>query len=187
MTVGNGLLGQIVVDDASVLPVVTEPLTHGASGEGCNVLQRGSLRGGGSNDDAVLHGVVLLKSLDELSDGGPLLTDSDVDAVKLLGLVVAVVPPLLVQHGVERDGSLTSLTVTNDQLTLTTSDRHHGVDGLETGLHGLVDRAARQDTGSLDLGTALLGGLDRALAVNGVAEGVNDTAKHGLANWNIDL
>jgi hypothetical protein len=46
-----------------------------------------SLRGGGGNDGGVLHGVVLLKSLDELSDGGTLLTNGDVDAVKLLLLV----------------------------------------------------------------------------------------------------
>jgi hypothetical protein len=47
-----------------------------------------SLGGGGGNNDGVLHGVVLLKSLDELGDGGALLADGDVDAVKLLGLIV---------------------------------------------------------------------------------------------------
>jgi hypothetical protein len=31
LTVGNGLLGQIVVDDESVLAVVTEPLSHRAT------------------------------------------------------------------------------------------------------------------------------------------------------------
>lgn len=146
-----------------------------------------SLRGGGGDNDGVLHGVVLLKSLDELGDSGTLLTNSDVDAVKLLGLVVAVVPALLVEHGVEGDGSLSGLTVTNDQLTLTTSDRNHGVDGLETGLHGLVDRLARKDTGGLHLGTAALLGLDWALAVNGVSESVNDTAEHLNADWHVDL
>jgi hypothetical protein len=64
---------------------------HGSSGEGSNVLQRGGLRSSGSNDDGVLHGIVLLKSLDELGNGGSLLTDSDVDAVKLLGLIVAYI------------------------------------------------------------------------------------------------
>jgi hypothetical protein len=62
---------------------------HGSSGEGSDVLQRGGFRSSGSNDDGVLHGIVLLKGLDELSNGGSLLTDGDVDAVKLLGLVVA--------------------------------------------------------------------------------------------------
>lgn len=157
------------------------------TGEGSNVLQRGGLRGSGGNDDGVLHGVVLLQGLDELSDGGSLLADGDVDAVKLLGLVVGVVPSLLVKDGVESDGSLTSLTVTNDQLTLTTADGNHGVDGLETGLHGLVDGLAGQDTGSLELSTALLLGVERALAVNGVTQSIDDTAEQLRADRDVDL
>jgi hypothetical protein len=46
-----------------------------------------SLGGSGGNDDGVLHSVVLLKGLDELGDGGSLLTNGDVDAVKLLLLI----------------------------------------------------------------------------------------------------
>jgi len=56
---------------------------------GCNVR---SLGGGGGNDSGVLHGVVLLKSLDKLGDGGSLLTNGDVDAVKLLLLVGSLIP-----------------------------------------------------------------------------------------------
>lgn len=160
---------------------------HRAAGERSNVLQRSGLRGSGGDNDRVLHGVVLLKSLDKLGDSRTLLTNGDVDTVELLGLVVAIVPALLVEHGVEGDGGLAGLTVTNDQLTLTTADGHHGVDGLETGLHGLVDGAAGENTGGLDLGTALLVGLDGSLAVDGLTEGVDDTAEEGLADRNVDL
>ena len=150
-------------------------------------MKRSGLGGGGGNDDGVLHGVVLLKSLDELGDGGSLLTDGDVDAVKLLGLVVGVVPPLLVEDGVKSNGSLTGLTVTNDQLTLTTADGNHGVDGLKTSLYGLVDRATGKNTGGLLLGTTLLSGLDGTLAVNGVSEGVNDATKELNTDGDVDL
>jgi len=143
---------------------------------------RTGLGGGGGNDDGVLHGVVLLESLDKLGDGGSLLTDGDVDAVELLGLVAALIPTALVQHGVESDGSLSSLTITDNQLTLTTANGHHGVDGLETGLYGLVD-----GTAGLELGTALLGGLDGTLSVDGVTEGVNNTSEEGLADRDVDL
>lgn len=187
LTVGNGLLGQIVVDDDGVLAVVTEPLTHGATGERSDVLQRSGLGSGGSNDDGVLHGVVLLKGLDELSDGRTLLTDGNVDTVELLALVTSAVPPLLVKHSVKGDGSLSGLTVTNDQLTLTTANWHHGVDGLKTGLHWLVDGLTRKNTWGLELGTALLGGLEWTLAIDWVSEGVNDTAKELHTDWNIDL
>ena len=38
LTVGDGLLGQIVVDNDGVLSVVTEPFTHRGTGEGSDVL-----------------------------------------------------------------------------------------------------------------------------------------------------
>ena len=148
---------------------------------------RTGLRRGCGNDDAVLHGIVLLKRLHKLRNGRSLLADGDVDAVKLKTLVGAFVPSLLIQHGVESDGSLASLTIADDKLTLSTANRHHGVDGLETGLHWLVDRAARQDTWSLHLGTALLGGLDWALSVDWISKSVDDTTEHSFADWNIDL
>ena len=150
-------------------------------------MQRCSLRGSGGNDNGVLHGIVLLKSLDELSDGGSLLANSDVDTVQLLLLVAAAVPSLLVKDGVESDGSLSGLTIANDQLTLTTADGNHGIDGLEASLDGLVDRLARQNARSLELSTATLLGVERALAVNGVTKSINNTSKQLRTDGDIDL
>jgi hypothetical protein len=147
------------------------------SGEGSKVLKRSGLRGGGSNDDGVLHGVVLLKGLDKLGNSGSLLADSNVDTVELLGLVVGVVPALLVENGVKSNGSLAGLTVTNDKLTLATANGNHGVDGLETSLHGLVDRLAGQNTGSLQLSTAPLLCVDGTLAVDRVTESVDNATQ----------
>jgi hypothetical protein len=155
--------------------------------EGSNVLQGSGLGGGGGNDDGVLHGVVLLKGLDKLGNGGSLLSNGDIDAVKLLGLVGSVVPTLLVENGVEGNSGLSSLTIANDQLTLTTSNGHHGVNGLEASLHGLVDGMTGKNTGGLELSTALLGGLDGTLSVNGIAESIDNTSEEGHADWYIDL
>ena len=44
-----------------------------------------------------------------------------------------------------------------------------------------------KNTGGLLLGTTLLSGLDGTLAVDGVAEGVNDTAEKSLADGDVDL
>jgi hypothetical protein len=187
LTVGNGLLGQIVVDDQGVAAVVTEPLTNGGTGEGSDVLERGGLRGSGGNNNRVLHRVVFLEGLDELGDGRTLLADSDVDTVKLLLLVGTAVPTLLVEHGIESDGSLSGLTITNDQLTLATTNGNHGIDGLETSLDGLADGLAGENARSLELGTALLLGVERALAVNRVSEGIDDTSEQLRADRDIDL
>lgn len=105
-----------------MLAVVTEPLAHSTTREGSKVLERSGLRGGGSDNDGVLHGIVLLKGLDELSDGRSLLANGNVDTVELLGLVGTVVPLLLVKNGVDGKSGFTSLTVTNDKLSLSTTD-----------------------------------------------------------------
>jgi hypothetical protein len=133
-----------------------------------------------------LHSIILLEGLDELSDGRTLLTNGDVDTVQLLALVGRFVPTLLVEDGVEGNSGLTGLTVTNDQLTLTTANGHHGVDTLQTSLDGLVDGTTGKDTRSLELGTALGGSVDGALAINGVAESIDDTAEKLRADGDID-
>lgn len=158
-----------------------------STSERSDVLQRSGLGGGSSDNDGVLHGVVLLEGLDQLGDSRSLLTDSDVDAVELLRLVVGVVPSLLVENGIQSDGSLSGLTVTNDQLTLTTANGNHSIDGLETSLHGLVDGSSRQDTGSLELRTALLLGVEGTLAVDRVTESVDDTSEQLGADRDINL
>jgi hypothetical protein len=67
---------------------------------------------------------VISKDLNNVRDGGSLLADSDVDAIKLLGILsIGVVEGgLLVDDGIDGDGSLSSLSVTNDKLSLATTD-----------------------------------------------------------------
>ena len=82
----------------------------------------------------VLHGVGVGETLDNLGDGGSLLSDGDVDAVELLLLVSGLVEALLVDDGVDGDGGLAGLTITDDQLTLASADGHERVDGLDASL-----------------------------------------------------
>lgn len=64
------------------------------------------------------------------------MPDGHVDAVELLLLLSGVVEALLVDDGVDGDGGLAGLTIADDQLTLTTTNRHQGVHGLDAGLNG---------------------------------------------------
>jgi len=186
LTVSNSLLGQIVIDDQRVATVVTEPFTNGSTRERSEVLKRSSLRGSGGDNDGVLEGIVGLKGADKLSDSGTLLTDSNVDTVQLLGLIRAGVPVLLVKNGVESDGSLTGLTITDNQLTLTTTNRDHRVDRLDTSLHRLSDRVTGQNTGSLDLDTGTANAVKRTLTVDGVTEGIDNTTEKTGTDRNVD-
>jgi len=186
LTVGNGLLGQIVVDDETVHAVVTEVLTDGAAGVGSQELEGSSIGGSGGNDDGVLEGITLTKEAHDVGDGGSLLADGDVDAEKRLGQVTDLVGSLLVKDGVDGDGGLSSLSVTNDQLTLTTTNWHKGVDGLETSLHGLVDGLSGDNARSLKLDSLSLVGEDGALTIDGVAESIDNTTEHTVTDGDID-
>jgi hypothetical protein len=67
---------------------------------------------------------VIAEDLHDVSDGGSLLADSDVDAEESLGVVgVGVIEGgLLVDDSINGDGSLSSLSVTNDELSLASAN-----------------------------------------------------------------
>jgi hypothetical protein len=124
LTVGNSLLGQIVVDDEGVLRVVTEVLTDSATRVGGQELEGSGIRGGGSNDDSVLEAVSLSEKAHDVGHGGSLLADGDVDAVEGLGVVSSLEDGLLVKDSVDGNGSFAGLSISNDQLTLSSSNGH---------------------------------------------------------------
>merc|ERR1711963_470787 len=186
LPVSDGLLGQVVEDDHSVHAVVTEVLSHGHAGVGGEVLQGSGVGGGGRDDDGVLHGVGVGEPLHNLGDSGPLLANGDVDTVQLLLGIVRLVEALLVDDGINGDGGLASLPVTDDQLTLATANRHKRVDSLNASLHGLRHRLPGDDTRSLQANPEPLAGAKGTLAVNGISKSVNDPAEALHADRDVD-
>src|SRR5690606_30263291 len=100
-------------------------------------LETGGVGSGRGDDGRVLHRTGVLQRLAHRSDRGALLADRDVDAADLLLRVAGLPVGLLVDYRVDADRGLTGLTVTDDQLPLTTTDRGHGVDRRDTGLQRL--------------------------------------------------
>src|SRR6266853_3202183 len=186
LAIGHRLFRQIVVDDDGVHAVVAEVFAHGAAGERRDVLHRRRVGSGGRDDDGIFQRALLFQHLDELRHGGALLADRNIDAIQLDVLVGLGVERLLVQNGVERDRGLAGLAVADDQFALATADRDQGIDRLEAGRHRLVDRFARNDAGRLDVDAHPLVGLDRALAVDRIAERIDDPAEQALADGGID-
>ena len=178
LTVGDGLLREIIVDDERVLAVVAEVLAHRAARVGRDELQRGRITRRGGDDDRVLHRAVLRELVDHLRHGRLLLTGGDVDAED--------VGVLLVDDRVDRDRGLARLAVADDQLALSAPDRGHGVDRLDAGHQRLVHRLAADDAGRLHLDELGLRVLDRPLAIDGVAEAVDDATEQPHAGGHLD-
>src|SRR5262249_46496299 len=106
-----------------------------------------------------------------------LLPDRDVEAVNAL--------PFLVDDRVDGHRRLADLAIADDELALAAADRHHGIDRLDPGLKRLFHRLAREDAGGLDLDPPSMRALDWALAIDRVAERIDDPADERLADRNI--
>ena len=168
LTIRPGLLGQVIVNDQRVFAAIAEVFAHGATGVRCQELHRGGVGGGSGNDDGVAHRAVFFQFAYYVGNGRSLLADRNVDTGHVL--------TFLIDDGVNRNSCLAGLTVANDQFALTAADRHHGVDGLQTGLHRLVNGLtcdhARSDL--FDLVGHLR--IDRTLAVDRLAQCVHHAA-----------
>src|SRR5580692_5061008 len=166
--------------------VVAEKLAHRAAGKGRKKLHRGRVGSGGGDDNRVFERAVLLQNLGELSDCRTLLPNRDIDAVELLRLVVALVQRLLIKNRVQGDRGLARLPIPNDELALSATDRNHTVDRLKAGRHRLAHRLARYDAGRLDIDAGAFVSVDRTLAVNRIAQSINDAAEKPLADRHVD-
>ena len=117
---------------------------------------------------------MLLEHLHDLRGGCEALADRDVDADDI-GV-------LLIQDGVDGDGGLARLPVADDELALAAADGRHGIDRLQPRLEGLAHRLASDDSRGYPFDVPGLVGLDWPLAIDGLAQRIDDAAEHGLAD-----
>jgi len=176
LAIRHSLLGQIVIHDQRVFTTVTEVLAHGAANERSQELHGSRLGSGSRHDDGVAHRAMLFQLAHYVGNRRLLLADGHVDTLNT-GL-------LLVDDGVDRDSGLTNLTVADDQLTLTTTNRSHRVDRLQTGLYRLVNGLTPDNARSNFLHRVGQFGVDRALAIDRITQRVNNAAEQFRTNRN---
>ena len=123
LAIGDGLLGKIVIGDHGMHAVVAEIFAHGAAGEGCEILHRRRIGGGGRDDDRIFERAIVFENFDELGDRRALLAAGDIDAIELFLLGTGDMDRLLIEDRVENDGGLAGLAVADDQFALAAADR----------------------------------------------------------------
>ena len=171
------MLGKIVVDDQDILMVAVHKLLGDrTSGIRRDILQRRRLGSTGRHDDGIFHRIILFQSLCDLDDIRHLLADGHVYAEHVLAA--------LVDDRIQCDRCLTGLSVADDQLTLSASDRCHGIDRRDTGLQRFTDRRSLDNTRCRRLDRSSAGGSDDAFSVDRITERIDNTSEHTASDWN---
>ena len=175
-TVGNRMLAQIIINDENVFSLMHKILAHCTSGIRCNVLQRACLRSSSRNNNGVIHSAVSAKCFNHGRYGGTLLSNGNVDTDHILAL--------LVDDGICCQSGLTSLTVTDDQLTLSSTNGNHGINCLDACLQRLVYALSLTDARSRALNCPVLACFYRSCTVNRLSKGIYNSPDHSLSNRN---
>ncbi len=149
--------------------MIHEVFTHGHTGVGRKVLHRSRRRSRSGHDDGVIHRAVLFELAYHVGNRRLLLTDCDVNALNARGL--------LVDDRIDSEGGLTGLTVTDDELALTAANGDHRVDSLISGLHRLAHRLTVDHARRHALDRRGAGGFDRTLAIDRIAECIDDATE----------
>src|SRR5262245_10426607 len=118
-------------------------LAHGATAVRSDILQRSRLRSRSGNHDGVVHGTAFPKLVDNLGNRRALLADGDIDTND--------VAAFLVDDRIDGNRGLAGLPIADDQFTLSTANRNHAVNSLESRLQRFFNRLTCDDTGRLDL------------------------------------
>ena len=122
----------------------------------------------------MLHRSVGLKDAHDLGDRGLLLADGHVDADEVLAL--------LVDDRVDRDGGFARLAIADDEFPLAAANRNQGVDAGQSGLDRRVYRLPCDHAGGNAFHRTGARGIDRPLAIDGLADGVDYAAQQGISH-----
>ncbi len=171
------MFGKVVVDDQRMFAVIPEVLADGGAGKWRQVLHGCCIARGGCHHDAVFHRVVFFECLNDAGHSGTFLADGDIDAKD--------VEALLVDDRIDSNGGLAGLPVADDQLTLSSADGDHGVDGFDARLQRLAHRLPCIHPGRDNLDAGRKRRLDRPFAIDRLPDCIYHTTDQGFADRNL--
>ena len=168
------MLGKVIVYNQHVLSLIHEILAHGAARIRCNVLQRCRFRRCCSNNNGILHRTVLAQLFHKVGNCRSLLSDCYIDADNIL--------PFLIQDGIHSNRCLPRLTISDDQLPLSSSNRNHGINCLNPCLQRFLYRLPIQNAGCRRFHRPILPCVNRTGSVNWLTDCIYNPADHGFSN-----
>ena len=111
---------------------------------------------------------MLFEFLNDLCNSRLFLTDRHIDTCNILAF--------LIDNRIDRNSCFTGLSVTDNQLSLTSTDRNQCIDGFDTGLQRFMNRFSCHNTGCFFLNKSMFGCFDITFTVDRFTKWVNNTA-----------
>ncbi len=171
------MLREIIIDDEHVAAAFHELLGDAGCGIGRDIREPRGLVACGDDDDGVSHGAAFPEGGHHLGDRRRPLTDGAVHAQHILAA--------LIQDRVDGDRGLAGLAVAENQFALAAPDRHHGIDGFQSGLQRHGHRRAVHDGRRGTLDGAPFARLERAFAVERPTQGIDHAPEQPVADRHI--
>src|SRR5262249_4514385 len=160
-----------------MLAAIPEVFAHRAPRVRRDVLHCRGSRRRRIHDDRVCHRIEVFKRLLDLGYRRFLLADRNIDANQ--------VGALRIYDRIDRNRSLTGLTIADYQLSLSAPDGHHRIDGLQPGHHRFANRLAIHDARRDALKrTVLSTRVDRTTPVKFSTERIHYAPDQLVAAWN---
>ena len=169
LTICPGLLREVIENDQRILAFFQEILAHRGTRVGGDVLHGRGVRCRRSDDDSVLHCTFFFELSYDAGNRRGFLADRDIDTFDACAT--------LVDDRIDSKRGLAGLPVADDQFALATTNRHHGVNRLQPGLYRLADRLTGNNARRDFFDRRKLRGLNRSLAIDRVAERIDDPAQ----------
>src|SRR5699024_10460219 len=153
------MLRQIIIDEKHIFSLIHKVLCKSSTCIGGNVLKRRTVTGCSGKYRSIFHSAVFFQSSNQFCNCGRLLSDSYINTDHTFAL--------LIQNSICSNGSLSCLTVPDDQLTLSPSDRKHGVNSQNTCFQWYGYRLTVDDAWCFIFHRAVILCLDLPFSVNG--------------------
>ena len=131
---------EVVIHHQRILPVLHKLFAHRTTRIGSDILQHRRFISRSDNHRSVFHCSMLFECCHSSSNGSLFLSNCHINTKQIL--------PFLIDDRINSNRRFTGLPVANDQFPLSTTDRNHRVDRLQTRLDRHVDVLTRHHTGS---------------------------------------
>ena len=173
---------QIVIHNQHIFALPHKIFADSATCVRGDIQKGGRVRSGGGHYNRIVHSPKIGQGFDHLGHRALFLADSHINTDAALGSGNI----LLVNDSVHRNSGFTRLAVADNQFALAFANRHHCVNGFDTGLERLFNGLTVNNTGGYNVQRHIFIGFYRTLAVQCVAERVHHAANHICAYGNTD-